>query len=235
MIIVDEILGLIKMFHPSGRAFKIPIGSNMEKLHRGLSQSGARAWNDGVSILDSIIPDNSNFTADDATQWERRLGLITNTAVPLADRKLAIIRKMNHPGTIPARSTAAFLEKQLRDAGFDVYVYENRFPDGMGGYETQNPLDLTGGVGAISPQYGDFQYGDQQYGSYYGNLVVNSIDENTDSTFDIGQNLKATFFIGGNPLGTFADVDAERKLEFRQIILKSKQTQMVAYLFINYV
>lgn len=235
MIVVDDILYLIKMFHPTGRAFKIPVGSNMEKLHRGLSQSGKRAWNDGLSILDSIIPDNDNFTTDDATQWERRLGLITNPVVPLADRKLAIIRKMNHPGTIPARSTATFLEKQLRDAGFDVYVYENRFSDGMGGYDTQNPLDLTGGVGGISPQYGDFQYGDQQYGTYYGNLVVNSIDEVQDSMFDVGGNLRATFFVGGTPLGTFADVDEERKMEFRQLILRSKQTQMVGYLFVNYI
>lgn len=235
MITVDDILGMVKMFHPTGRAFKIPIGSNMYKLHRAISQSGKRAYNDSLSILDSIIPDNDNFSADDASQWERRLGLITNPMVPLVDRKLAIIRKMNHPGTIPARASALFVEKQLRDAGFDVYVYENRFPDGMGGYDTMDPLVFSGGLGGDYNQLGDFQLGDAQLGSGFANKVANSIYEEEDLIFDVGPNLRATFFIGGNPAGTFANVDAERELEFRQLILKTKQTQMIAYLLVNYV
>lgn len=214
---------------------KITEGGLKEKLHRGLAQSEARAWDDAVSILDSALPDNANFTVDDAAAWERRLGLITNEAVSLADRKLAIIRKMNHPGTVPARENYRFLEKQLRDAGFDVYVHENRFSDGMGGYYTQNPLTLTGGVGGGGSQYGDFQYGDSQYGQRYRNIIVNYIDEELDWKFNLGGSFKSTFFIGGVYVGTFASVDEDRKQEFRQLILRTKPTQTIGFLFINYI
>lgn len=235
MTLVERILQLTKTLYPTGRAFRMRENGVLWKLHRALAQSEARFYLDAVSTLDSALPDNDNFTVDDAQAWERRLGLITNGAVPLADRKLAIIRKMNHPGTVPARENWRFLQKTLRDAGFDVYVYENRFSDGMGGYTTQNPLTLSVGVGGISPQYGDFQYGDQQYGLYYGNLVVNFLDEIEDSQFDVGGSLKSTFFVGGPYVGQFANVDADRKLEFRQMILRTKPVQTVGYLFVNYI
>jgi len=188
-----------------------------------------------VSTLDSALPDNANFTADDATAWEKRLGLITNSDVPLADRKLAIIRKMNHPGSIPARQSPEFLQRELRAAGFDVYVYRNRFPDGMGGYITKDPLTVTGGIGGTNRQHGQFQHGQAQHGSAYTNLIVNHIEEEKDAIFDIGSNLRSTFYIGGTPIGTFANVDADRKAEFRQLILKVKPAQTVGFLLVNYV
>lgn len=200
---------------------------------RGLNASEVRAYNDANSILDSALPDNDNFTADDATAWERRLGLITNTSVSLDNRKLAIIQKMNHPGNIPARQNFRYLERQLRAVGFDVYVYENRFPSGYT-YVTQDPITLSGGS-SNNNQHNDFQHGDSQHGSGYTNIVVNYIDEDMDASFNIGDNLRSTFFIGGSPIGSFANVDASRKEEFRQLILKTKPVQTVAYLFINYV
>jgi len=235
MISLSTIVKLSRQLYPTGRVFKMAAGSFFEQLNKGLAQSEVRAYNDLLSVFDSLIPDNDNFSDDDATVWERRLGLITNTSVSLADRKAAIIRKMQYPGNIPARLNYRFLEKQLQDAGFNVFVHENRFPDGMGGYTTQNPLDLTGGVGAVSPQYGQFQYGQFQYGSYYGNMVVNRIEENLDKNFSIGTNLRRTFFIGGSILGDFTTVPLNRKSEFRQLILKTKATDTVGFLFINYI
>lgn len=231
----EKLISLTRQLYPTGRAFKMPKGGFMEKFHKALAVSENQAYSDAVSILNSALPDNDEFSLDDATDWERRLGLITNPSVSLTNRKLAIVRKINHPGTIPARQNYLYLQGQLRAAGFDVYVYENRFYDGMGGYVTQNPLVLSGGVGGISYQYGDYQYGDIQYGGAFGNVVINNIDENKDLIFDIGNNLKSTFFIGGTPIGTFSDVDLERKNEFRQLILKIKPVQSVAFLFINYI
>lgn len=233
MISATDILSLMKRLYPTGRAFKFSPGLNMEKLHSALAEGMARAYNDLLSTFDSTIPDNDNFTTEDATAWEIRLGLITNPLVPLADRKAAIVRKMNHPGTVKARSNYLFLEKQLRDSGFDVYVYENRFDNGIGGYDTQSPEQITGMADAI--QFGDVQFGDAQFGGGLNNIVVNYIDEVSDSVFNVGDNLRSTFFIGGSPLGTFADVDINRKDEFRQLILKTKPVQTVAYLFVNYV
>lgn len=235
MTVTEKIKALTLQLYPTGLAFRVKPGSNFDKLIDGLNASEARAYADALSILDSAIPDNVNFTADDATAWEIRLGLITNDLVPLSDRKLAIQRKMNHPGTIPARQNFHYLEGQLQAAGFDVYVYENRFPDGFGGYTTKTPT-----VFSLLPypirnvQYGEIQYGQGQYGGRWRNKVVNHIEESFDNAFGVGSNLRSTFFIGGSTPGSWVTVDVNRKDEFRQLILKIKPVQTVAFLLVYF-
>jgi hypothetical protein len=235
MSIQEKILALSRQLYPKGRAFKMPLYGNLEKLHRAISESEAILHADIESVLNSALPDNNDFSADDASAWERRLGLITNENVSLSDRKLAIQRKMNHPGNIPARQASSFLEYQLQSAGFDVYVYENIFDDGMGGFETRNPLTVNGNVGGIENQHGDFQHGDVQHGLYYPEIISNHIDAEKDLIFDVGPNLRSTIFIGGNPIGSFADVAEDREPEFRQLILRVKPVHITGYLFINYI
>ncbi len=236
MAVVDRIRMLTNQLFPTGRAFWKRYGSDFDKLMSGLNASEARAYLDAVSIKDSSLPDNSNFSADDASAWETRLGLITNPLVALADRKLAIQRKMNHPGTIRARQNYRYLQEQLRAAGFDVYVYENRFPDGFGGYTTKTPT-----VFSLLPfptsfvEHGDFEHGDIQHGNiYYGDKIVNAIENNGDKFFDLGTNLRSTFFIGGSTPGSWATVDVNREVEFRQLVLKIKPVQTIAFLLINF-
>jgi uncharacterized protein YmfQ (DUF2313 family) len=234
MAVFDKILKLSKQLYPTGRAFKMPLSSEFEKLVKGLGRSEARMYSGANSILNSLLPDNDNFTTQDATDWERRLGMITNSSVSLADRKLSIRRKIAHPGTIPARQNYLYIEGQLQQAGFDVYVHENRFPYGDGSYTQLTPFEASGAISGTF-QHGDAQHGDIQHGSAYDDKVVNYIDEELDNIFNVGDNLKFTFFICGPYLGDFADVPFERKDEFRQLILKLKPVQCVAYLFINYV
>jgi len=206
----------------------------MDAVNRGLSISENEAFTAANNVLNSILPDNDNFTAVDASEWEVRLGLIVNPAVPLVDRKLAILRKMNHPGTIPARQHHLYLQGQLQDAGFNVFVFENKFPIYLGGFETKNPL-VVDPTGEIFFQHGPgILHGNIQHGKTYNNIVANKIDEGESFTFGIG-NLRRTFFIGDNPFGTKADVDIARKDEFRQLILKIKPVQTVGILLINYV
>lgn len=258
--LVGKILKLTKQLYPTGRAFKLPEGGWYYRLHKGLAQSEARAYAAVTGVLDGILPDNPNFTADDASAWERRLGLIDGTGVPLEDRKAAIRRKMNHPGPIAARGNWRYVEAQLQLAGFNVWVHENRFSDGAGGWIPVSPDEALINVDYAS--HGEANHGEINHGSdlsYYSNLfelaihgeinhgetthggaqylnkVVNFIEEAPDAAFYEGNNLKATFYIGGQTFGTFADVDASRKNEFRQLILKLKQTQNVAYLLVNYV
>ena len=52
--------------------------------------------------------------------------------------------------------------------------------------------------------------------------------------FDIGDNYKSTFFIGGAVLGDFANVPFQREKEFRQLVLKLKPDQTIAFIFINF-
>lgn len=238
MALDETILKLTRQLYPTGRAFRMPMGGDAEKLHKALAQSESRAYADALSILKSLLPDNDDFTEDDASDWERRLGMITNPLVSLADRKLAIQRKMAFPGTIKARSNFRFLERELRAAGFDVYVYENRYPDGLGGYLTKTPAEAAS-VGYAQVQHGQIQHGTARHGVRFINRIVNYIDDDRDSLFDVGTNFRSTFFIGGpldlGGLITTADVDVNRKPEFRQTILRIKPVQMVGFLIINYV
>lgn len=241
MSIFDKIVALTKQLYPTGRVFKIFFGSIIEKLHRGLAKSEQRAYDDAVSIQDSMLPDNTGFTADDATDWERRLGLITKTAVSLADRKLAIERKMKHPGDIPARQHFLYLEGQLKAAGFNVFVFENRFDLYPDTFKTRSPNEILGLVGEAAQYSGALQYGQSQYGgqqeigSVYEFVIANNIDAAKDAFFDTGADLRSTFFIGGTPVGTFASVDADREQEFRQTVLRIKPAQSIAFLFVQYI
>lgn len=258
----DKIRRLTEQLYPTGRAFKGPRGGWRDKLHKALSISEAQAYDDALATLFAILPDNDNFTSEDATDWERRLGLITNASVPLADRKLAILRKMNHPGTIKARQHYLYLQGQLQAAGFDVYVHENRFDDGSGGLVTIDVSQFIGlGIEDIGThgefehgeiehgdattvfpelftfaEHGEIEHGETEHGGWtYNEIIANEISAQADFGFNTGSNLRSTFFIGGEDPGTFADVSAEREAEFRQLVLRIKPVQTVAFLLINYI
>lgn len=222
----DKFMQLTRQLYPTGRAFKMPYGGYLEKLHMGLAVSEAQVYEDAVSILDSILPDNANFTTDDATDWERRLGMQTNLSVSLADRKAAIIRKLNQPGINPAKGHYLNLERELQLAGFDVYVHEN-IPD-------QSPYAFSGIVTYAEIQHGDTQHGILQHGINYTNKIANYIDETKDLYFSLGGTFKSSFFIS-DMYGGMANVPLARKSEFRQLILKIKQVQSIGFLYINYI
>lgn len=222
MAVIDDIKKLTKILLPTGRAFRMPKDGEFQKLMDGLALSEERLWADTGSTLDSIIPDNNNFSADDATLWEKRYGLITSDSVSLTDRKAAIIRKMNHPGNVKPRQNYRFIQAQLRLANFDVYLYEN--------LSRLNPL-----VGGFIFQHGDYQHGDAQHGGAVADKVARSIYSSEDADFDIGTNYSNVFWIGGATLGTFANVDADRETEFRDLILRLKPLNQIAYLVVNYV
>lgn len=275
----ETILKLTKRLYPKGRAFRIPFGSVIEKVHKGLNSSESRAYSDAISVLDSILPDNANFTTEDASDWERRLGLITNTTVPLEDRKAAILRKMNHPGTIPARQHYLYLERELRAANFDVRVYENRNiaaltdpPESgvaemgvseMGGYvgleftTVYDPNDFIteadqmgigeSGVAEMGGASGtnDFEicarYIDSEKdANFFNHQFVDQMGASESgvaemgSVYDFPTALRSSFFIGGDTLGSFAEIQANRKDELRQLILKIKPNQTVALLFLTF-
>lgn len=234
----NQILKLAGQLYPTGRAFKRTVGGYREALDKAFASSEEVALADALSTFDSTLPDNDNFTANDATDWENRLGIIVNTDATLADRKKGIIQKINYPGDTPARSYYLFIQEMLQLAGFNVFVYENIFSDGMGGFITKDPTTL--GAGGTPNQHGDFQHGDRQHGSYFANFVANKLNQAEDASFDVGYNLRSTFFIGGEKVGAayngeVADVPVERKDQFRQLILQLKPVQTVGYLFINYV
>lgn len=222
----DKFMQLTRQLYPTGRAFKMPSGGYLEKLHIGLAISEAQAYEDATSILYSILPDNANFTTDDAADWERRLGMVTNLATSLSNRKAAIIRKMNQPGINPAKGHYLNLQRELQLAGFDVYVFEN-IPD-------QSPFAYSGIDTRITMQHGQFNHGQANHGITYSNKIANYIDETKDLYFSLGGTFKSSFFIS-DLYGGMANVPLARKTEFRQLILKIKQVQSIGFLYINYI
>lgn len=204
-------------------------------MHQALAVSEAKLYTDTKSTLSSLLPDNDEFTEDDATDWERRLGLVSNPLVDLADRKAAIRRKMASPGVNPAKSAAKWLEYQLQEAGFDVYVYENIIDLYPTGYERINPAGFNASI-LTDLEYGEPEYGEIEYGAYFNYIVANSIDNDEDvALFNGIQDFATSFFIGGSTFGTYANVDADREAEFRQLILSQKQTQNIAFCYINFI
>lgn len=253
MSLAENLLKLTKQLYPTGKAFKVPVFGWLEGLHIALAKSEAAVIDDSIFLLWSILPDNDNFTAADASQWEVRLGMIVNDSIDLEVRKMAIKRKMNHPSTIKARQHRLYLQKQLQDAGFDVYVHENipeidpldfLLDDSYGqlgdDHEMGDGVELGDFFSAHSDmlyfiEMGEGELGDYELNEYFWiNKVANCITKEEDLIFSNGTNYRRIFFIGGETAGTFADVNVEREAEFRQLILNVKPAQTVAYLLINY-
>lgn len=221
---MSRIGDLTNKLFPTGFAFKTVKGGVKEKLIEGLAISEQQAYDDARSILDSTIPDNTNFTASDATRYEQYLGIITNPLVPIQDRRDAIIRKLNHPGDILARQSADYIQRQLVLAGFNVTVHE-----------TTQSIESLGGTGG-SVQAGDAQAGDTQFGHIlYDNKIVNSLDATVDKLFMEDSLNRVTFVISGAVLGAPVNILASREKEFRQTLLRLKPAQTVCYAFINYI
>lgn len=231
--LIDKIKFFFKSLFPDGRAFRSKNGSDSDKLYTALNEDHEQTFKEAKSVLNSILPDNPNFTADDALRWEQRLGLITNTATPLHDRMQAIRRKMNYPGEIVDRSSSGFIQAQLQLAGFPVYVYENT--------SELTPNQVFGSMSSGIAQHATTGVYHMSSGLYHGaeslypDMLANSIDESDDAYFDVGDNLQSTFFVCGSTLGAIVNISKSRKKEFRQLLLRLKPAHNIAYLGINWV
>lgn len=257
-----EFLWLAQILYPGGRAFRMPEPSDttlytegssvidsedddyvmseggsvngiLYRLHRSLAVPQSEAYQGITGVLNNIHPDNPDFTIQDAHDWYRRLGLFDSGLVSFEDMKLAIRRKRSFPLTPIDKQHYLFIEGQLRDAGFDVRIYENRFLSG-GSYITKTPEEVLG-VFTGASEYDDEEYGDFEYGGDYSNKIVQYLEEDKDAVFDTGSNYKSTFFVAGSTITTFADIDVNRKTEFRQLLIKLKRAETCGLLFVNYV
>lgn len=226
---IDILKNLSNQFYPTGRAWYRPELGIFEKLHEAINMSFVRSINDGKLFLDSLFPDNDNFSASDALLWEYRLGLPSNEEVALELRKSAIKRKMGHPNNVKPRQHQLFIENQLQLAGFDVWVHENLKP-----YQSPNE------IASISPSntlHGDpTQHGNATFhGGNSFSVIANSIEEFESYAIGGEENLWATFFIGGQVLGETANVPASRLREFKELVIKLKPAHLVAFTFVNYI
>lgn len=226
---LDILDDLSVQLYPTGRAWYRPENGVFDKFHEAINVSFVRLIEKTDLLLDSVFPDNDNFDKNDAALWEYRLGLITNENTSLELRKEAIKRKLGHPNNIKARQHPLFIENQLRLAGFDVYIHENKKP-----YKTPNEVAE---LEIIPTEHGgDSQHGEGlQSGGAGFQVIANSIK--SVEFFSVGgdDKLWATFFIGGKNLGDIAEVPESRLKEFKELVLKLKPAHTVAFTLITYI
>lgn len=231
--LTDIFSGLARQLYPTGRAWWMQNNGVFDNLHKAINLSLVRFINDSDLALNSIFPDSNSFDENDAKLWEYRLGLVTNTLLSLEVRKQAILRKMAYPNNIKARQNPLFIENQLRLAGFDVYVHENKFFEG-GEWVYKTPGDIISLSLTNSQHGGDYQHGGGfQHGSSNFDVIANESVRN--ESYSVGSNnLWATFFIGGGNLGDIASIPETRSIEFKELVLKLKPAHTVAFTFISY-
>jgi hypothetical protein len=218
---------LAKQLLPNGRAFRMPYNGDGDKFLEAIAESKQDAFDSAIGVLDAVLPDNLNFTSLDATQWERRLGMIVDNGASLSDRKLAIQRKMNHPGDIQARQSGDYIQQALRDAGFNVTVFWNININDLPTYTNRSNV-----FGANNFGIANFGLLFERY-YLYGEKVVNFIDAMQDETFKFGIENNSFFVVCGSILGTPADVELERREEIRQLILRLKPLHLPCLLFVQ--
>jgi len=218
---------LAKQLLPNGRAFRMPYNSDGDKFLEAIAESKQIAFDSALGILDAILPDNDNFTTLDATQWERRLGIIIDSGASLNDRKLAIQRKMNHPGDIQARQSGDYIQGALRDAGFNVTVFWN-----INRSLLPTPIYKKNVFGINN--FGVTRFGLLPLLVYPNSeIVANFIDKIKDESFELGIDNNSFFVVCDSILGTPVNVPIERREELRQLILRLKPLHLPCLLFVT--
>lgn len=220
----NDILKLKKQLLPTGRAFVVPQDGNFEKLLLGLAGQEAAIYNVALDLLNSVIPDNDNFTVEDAAYWEKALSVSSSESDSLTNRKAAIYRKMQFPGGAKGRQHKNYLEGQLRAANFNVTIYEygdikNYFAGVKHSLKTLHKYFTRHG-GWMIPTY--------------TGIIANYLDESLETEIPATlDNLKNVFWIAGSTFDEFVSIPPYRIEEFRHIILTIKPLHTVAFLRIS--
>ena len=232
---VKQLDDQVNLLYPTGRAWYLPENGVFRKFHKVLNNSILKVRNFAESTINSYFPDNEEFTIEDCEFWENKLGLISSNSLSLQKRREIIYRKIAFPQNIKARQGLLYIQEQIDLYGFNVKIYENIFEDGNGNYYHESTQNLINSA-TFDIQHGNpTQHGiSTQHGVGLFEVIANNID---DEVYSIGgnQNLWATFFIASkSSLFQGGSVPFERKKEFKELILKLKPAQLVAFTLITY-
>jgi len=124
IFIRENVRRLIQQLYPTGRAWQ---GKDDSLRERDVKADSISDYiYELETFIATILPDNDMFNNNDATNWERRIGLDYDPeTLTLDERKAEIIRKLSFPGGFKHTLTLDFLEYQLRASSFDIHVYPN--------------------------------------------------------------------------------------------------------------
>lgn len=224
---------MVALLYPTGRAYDLPEGSQFANLHAGINLSLVQAALDAAAMIDATFPDNLNFDAGDATLWEYRYGIEYNQALSLQQRMANLYQAMAFSQGISGQESPQYIEYALRQAGFDVRIYQNIFFDGGGNLYQKTPAQVLGTVVDITQFGAPTEFGvATEFGGGNFNVIANS---ETAESYTPGGNLWATFFIAGATISTIANISKFRQVEFRRLVLKLKPAHLVAFLLVNFI
>ena len=217
----SDIVKVKKQLLPTGRAFYVPKDSNFEKLLNGMAVEELNAINGSVNLLNSIIPDNDNFTEEDCAKWENTLSVYASALDSIENRKAAIYRKMQFPSNTKGRQHKNYLEGQLRAANFNVRIYEYS--------DIKNNFSATVHSPDVDHSYATV-HGGWEIPLYTG-FIANFLDETLETIVPPTiENLKNIFWIAGESFSEYVNIPPYRIEEFRNIVLTIKPLHTVAYL-----
>lgn len=231
---VNDLMKLVIDLYPTGRVWNLPENTDYAGLHQALNLSFLRLINTAYALIDSRFPDNTNFDEADATFWEYKFGIETNTDLTIEQRRANLLRKWSYRSNVAARQSLLYIQSQLQSVGFNVFLYSNGFVDGMGNKYYKTPADILGVMPNATEHGGGTQHGgNTEHGGGNYDVIANS---NEAESFNVGgpENQWATFFIAGPTIDTFASIPKTREKEFRELVLHLKPAHLVAYIFINY-
>lgn len=242
---------LTTQLFPTGEAYNFTPNGYVDKLLNAVTEGEEQVVSDIKAILHSILPDSASFDTADAVKWEIALGITPDLSSTLEQRKQVILDKLTHPQDIPARQSAQYMEDTLRAAGFDVYVHENLDGSRIENIVTSNTEQLgddqldgnqLGTPISANPDrfapvgFGDVQLGTHQLGEHaYIDKVVNHLEYEKDVFYKIAEpGLTNVIYVSGATRPEYTDVPANRRSEFRELILLLKRAKCPAILLINY-
>lgn len=200
------------------------------KLHNAEIKTLKRVYQDLIDLLSQNIPDNDLFSMLDSENWARVFGIDFQESLSIENRKKAIITRRKYPNGILPRQHYQFMQNYLQSMGFMVWIHENRFYNGVDGFEPILASPQTYGVG----YYGSMYYNGDN--AEYSEIIKQYIDKDIDQELNITtEGLGAyTFFIAGENIEDNASVPTNRIEEFRHEVLKLKPAHSVALLRVQY-
>lgn len=228
---------LYKQLLPTGRAWNLYKGSNLDYLFSCLSENDLKKY-DLVEKIKKVSLPYTITTIEEVKIWEQRFGIISNSSLSVEERKLEIIRKYDYPSNFLERQGLYFMETEIRKAGYNVYLKDNIFYDNGGNLYTKDPNALTS-TGNMLDKYSLGEYV-LDSGSLDYTLLANNIDEQKDASYVFSSNFEEIIFVGNisvkdnNSTDLHAIVNKKRKKEFRELLFKLKPTHSVCVLYINY-
>jgi uncharacterized protein YmfQ (DUF2313 family) len=220
MINENDILKLKKQLLPTGRAFNCAPDSNFETLLLGGSTAEATAFNDSLNIIEGLFSDNDNFLESDCERWENIFGIYSSVNDTLANRKLAIMRRMAFFSNVKGRQSKVYLQYALQLAGFDCYIFEYDY--------------IKDKITTIAHANNTFHSNSSYLGSSvipsHTGYIMNCVEQSEENDLVItNDNLKTMFWIAGADFSYF-EVPIEREIEFRNIVLRIKPLHTIAIL-----